>query len=263
MSSRRTTIVVTTVLAGTMLTGCTTVPDPRTPEIVAEAEDAAVLLWHVRPTVQASGTWLDETHLITTRHGTTHATDPTSSELEIWRAAHGGRRSCAVIAGGTGQPLPIEEETTSPRALLEQGRRDWIVLAMPCDEIAGVRPTARRGSIDVGDEIVTSGWVIDPVAESTASLMPRTRRITSSGRITRLHEGGVFDFEIEHGPEPTDGVSGGPIFVLRGDRLELAGLYLGHWIGTFEAILPWSEHTQMGLAIPWGELPAHGGAEPR
>ena len=246
-----------------MFAGCSTGPDPRTPAIVAEAEDTAVLLWHVRPTVQASGTWLDETHLITTRHGTTHATDPTSSELEIWRAAHGGRRPCAVIAGGTGEPLSIEEETTSPRAMLEQGRHDWIVLAMPRDETAGVRPTARRGSIDVGDEIVVSGWTIDPTAGSTASLMPRTRRSTSSGRVTRLHDGGVFDFEIEHGPEPKSGVSGGPIFVLREDGLALAGIYLGHWIGTFEAILPWSEHTQMGLAIPWDELSAVGEAEPR
>ena len=76
-------------------------------------------------------------------------------------------------------------------------------------------------------------------------------------------DGGVFSFKIEHGDELEGGMSGGPIFVRRDDGLELAGIYLGHWIGTFEAILPWSEHTQMGLAIPWDELPADGDAEPR
>ncbi|MEE2896500.1 MAG: hypothetical protein VX726_12275 [Planctomycetota bacterium] len=243
------------LLAGCLLAGCSAGPDPRTAAVVDEVDRSAALLWYSRTPVVATGTWLGPDHLVTTRHGTDHGRDPSTEVVRTWRVAQGGACPCPVVAGGDGRPLPTTEQTTTRGEMLEHCRSDWMILQMPPSETMEARPVPCRGEVQIGDEVLVGGWVLDPRSTAPGSPVPASKRRTTSGRVTDLHEGGVFSFEIEHGDDLEGGMSGGPIFVLRDDGPALAGIYLGYWVESATGLFPRSTTTQMGLSIPWDSIP--------
>lgn len=251
----RIAIALATIVVGGVLGGCNVGPDPRTPDAIAFVTSSTVRLWYPKRPLMTSGTWLDAHHLITTRHGTACESTSAGDVMTIFRPAQGGSQACPIVAMGKGAPMTLETSwwESSKDQMLRRCRDDWMVLAMPPSEIPEERPVSRRGTIAVGDRILISGW---PALPGVPSADPRT----VAGRVERLHPGGVFEYRVEHGPTVVEGMSGGPIFKIDTDEPILVGIVLGTLQNDFMiGLFPWWPTRELGLTIPWNDLPT----EPR
>ena len=264
-------------------TGCSTGPDPRTPERIATIQDATMQLWIETPNGAGMGSAvaLSPQHLITCRHGWP-AKDVLISEIRLrnvrWdeniitlyevMTEEGLKRwpipglpfTAEAVLQGTGKVIPAshevgEDQTHDLETFLKDCIPDWIVLE--CEDVPAARTPFTPlpiGEPQPGKTALIGGYTFDERSydEGTRDLRsgaaPEFR--LSWAEIEEVTDDGAIIMHLKSNiQEPLPGMSGGPIFMIDGEELLLVGTYLADFETTWNDLIT-LEKIAIGRRIP-------------